>query len=224
MAGRRNVGKTASLHYATQDTHSGAALEREWLPRLPAAKRARVERLREPSDRVATLLGIALLAVALRERGLVLEPHRLEYPARGRPTLPGGPEFSISHAAGLVACAVADVPLGIDLEARQAVRSAQLRLVLGDAERTALDGGALDATDAWVMKEAVLKAAGRGAEEARGVTLHGRTAAFAGRLWHLVRVDLARTHVAWLAAEEALVTVAPVAVRGVATPALPDGA
>jgi phosphopantetheinyl transferase len=197
--GKRTLAKPVSLHYAALDGHSWARLERDWLPRLPAAKRARVDRLREPADRAATLLGIRLLDAALAARGVDDAVGRLLYPARGRPSLPGGPEFSISHARGLVACAIADDPIGLDLERRDAVRPTQLRLVLDADERAAVAGGALDATDAWVMKEAVLKAAGRGADAARTVTLHGRTAVLAGRTWHLHRVDLAGAHVAWLA-------------------------
>jgi phosphopantetheinyl transferase len=196
---RQTLEKSVSLHYAALDRHSWTRLERDWLPRLPTAKRARVERLREPADRAATLLGMRLLDTALAERGVPAAVGRLLFPARGRPSLPGGPEFSISHAHGLVACAVADEPIGLDLERRDAVRPTQLRLVLDADEGAAVAGGRLDPTDAWVMKEAVLKAAGRGADAARSVSLRGVSAVLDGRTWHLQRVDLAGVHVAWLA-------------------------
>jgi hypothetical protein len=96
---------------------------------------------------------------------------------------------------------VAETPLGLDLERRDAVRAAQLRLVLSDDERAALATGALDATDAWVMKEAVLKAAGQGAHAARAVALRGALATLDGREWRLTRVPLPRTHVGWLATD-----------------------
>lgn len=200
--------KSVSLHYAALDRHSWTRLEREWLPRLPVVKRARVERLREPADRAATLLGMRLLDEGLRARGMSGAVGRLLFPARGRPTLPGGPEFSISHAHGLVACAVADEPVGLDLERRDAVRPMQLRLVLDPAESAAIAGGRLDPTDAWVMKEAVLKAAGRGADAARSVLLRGVSAVLEGRTWHLQRVDLAGVHVAWLASTTPEIAVA----------------
>jgi 4'-phosphopantetheinyl transferase len=152
----------------------------------------------------------------------VLDPRRLRYPERGRPVLPGGPEFSIAHAGGLVACAVSDGPIGLDLEARDAVGAGQLRLVLSASERAAVGAGALDPVDAWVMKEAVLKADGRGVAAVREVALHGRFAVLDGREWRLTRVPLASAHVAWLAADEDVDALELVAVAdATALPAAP---
>lgn len=194
----------ASLHYAPLPAQPRDAWFAAWLPRLPERKRAALARLREPADRLASVLGIALLAAAMRARGLAFEPAALEYPCRGKPRLRAAPDFSIAHAGGLVACALARSGcIGLDLERRDAVRPDQLRLVLDDTERDAVASGALAPTDAWVMKEAVLKTAGRGIDAARRVVLHGRSAVFDGVAYSLVRVDLARTHVAWLATEVA---------------------
>jgi phosphopantetheinyl transferase len=212
----------ASLHYGAFAAQLPACRSRDWLRALPERKRAAVERLRDPADRAATSLGVALLADALRARGRVLGAGELVYPAHGRPMLPGGPEFSIAHGGGLVACAVADVPIGLDLEARGAVRAEQLRLVLSAEERAAVDAGALDPTDAWVMKEAVSKAAGRGALAVGAVTLRDGVAVLDGREWCLTRVPLHATHVAWLAARECVDAVELVAVTDAAAlPAAP---
>lgn len=174
------------------------------MPRLPGTKRAALERLREPADRIASVLGVALLGAALRASGRRFDAGSLEYPVRGKPRLRDAPDFSIAHAHGLVACALATRGrVGVDLELRDAVRPDQLRLVLDDAERDAVAAGVLAPTDAWVMKEAVLKAAGRGVDAARRVVLHGRTAMHDGATYVLVRMDLPRTHVAWLAMEGA---------------------
>jgi 4'-phosphopantetheinyl transferase len=136
--------------------------------------------------------------------------------------LPAGPEFSIAHGGGVVACAVADMPIGLDLEARGAVRVEHLRLVLSAEERVAVHGGALDPTDAWVMKEAVTKAAGRGASAVRAVTLRHGVAVLDGREWCLTRVPLPATHVAWLAARECVDVLEVVAVPdATALPAAP---
>lgn len=172
-----------------------------WMPRLPDPKREAIARLRNAADRAQSVLGIALLGAALRARGLPFEPHAVEYPPRRKPRLRDAPEFSIAHAHGVVACALAPRGgcVGVDLELRDAVRPDQLRLVLDDSERAALASGALSATDAWVMKEAVLKAAGEGIDAARRVVLHGDGATLGAAEYALVRVDLARTHVGWLA-------------------------
>ena len=198
------AGRRVSLQYALLSEQSLPALARAWLPQLPAARRARVERLREPADRAATLGGVALLAAACHVLGCNFDAADLEYPERGKPRLRGGPEFSIAHASGLVACAVAfGGCLGLDVEAVGAVGVAPLRLVLDAEERAALAAGALAPADAWVMKEAVLKAAGLGIEHARDVQLRPERAWLAGAGYVLTRVHLSVQHVSWLATEVA---------------------
>jgi len=178
------------------------SLEHAWLPLLPLAKRNSVERLRAPADRNASLLGIALLESALAALGQPFDPGALDFPARGKPRLPDGPDFSISHATGLVACAVAAAGrIGLDLEPAGSVGEATARRVLGPDERQRLASGELAATDAWVMKEAVVKLAGRGVGALRAVTLRGDRASFEGGEFWLKRVELAPSHTAWLAHE-----------------------
>jgi 4'-phosphopantetheinyl transferase len=189
-----------SLHYAPLPTQPWEPWLDAWLPRLPAAKRDAIARLRDGADRIASVLGIALLAAALRARGIALAPALLEYPRRGKPRLRGAPDFSIAHAGGLVACALGRRGrVGLDLEPRGAVRPGQLRLVLDRGERAAVASGALAAVDAWVMKEAVLKAAGRGVDAARRVVLRDRGALLDGIPYSLLRADLPCTHAAWVA-------------------------
>jgi len=198
------AGRRVSLQYALLSEQSLPALARAWLPRLPAARRARIERLREAADRAATLAGVALLAAACRALGCGFDAASLEYPARGKPRLPGGPQFSIAHAGGLVACAaVAGGCIGLDVEADGVVDAGRLRLVLDAAERAALAAGELAPTDAWVMKEAVLKAAGYGAAQARRVRLRRGRAWLDGKAYLLTRVRLSALHVSWLATDGA---------------------
>jgi phosphopantetheinyl transferase len=211
-----------SLHYTLVPAHASAALERAWSPLLPPARRGAALRLRAAADRNATLLGVALLAQALAARGLALEPRALVYPARGKPHLRRGPEFSIAHAPGLVGCALVDAGrIGLDLEARGAVRAATLRLVLDEVERQRLARGTLEPTDAWVMKEAVVKAAGLGLGALARVRLARRSAKLDGRTWRLRPVCLTHGHVAWLAHDGARARVTLVAHTPAALGALP---
>lgn len=76
---------------------------------------------------------------------------------------------SISHSAGTVACAVAGVPVGVDLEdlARRRDHLALATTVHSPAQRAQLtalpaDARALSFLQAWTIKEAWLKARGRG--------------------------------------------------------------
>jgi 4'-phosphopantetheinyl transferase len=204
VQGRRAipVDECISLHYAAVPAQPWPALAESWLPRLAPPKRAAVLRLRAPADRNASLLGVALLGIALADRGVAFVPSALEYPARGKPRLATGPEFSIAHAAGCVGCALATSGrVGFDLEARGAVTPGALRLALGAGELQQIAAGRLDADAAWVMTEAVLKAAGCGVEAAARVRLAGETAMLDGAHFWLAPVALAPTLVAWLATE-----------------------
>ena len=211
--------KPVSLHYAAVAAQLAPALESRALHWLPTPRRHAVERLREPADRAATLAGVALLVRALHEAGLEFGAGRLEYPPGAKPRLRDGPDFSIAHAPSadggrLVACVLATgMRVGLDLEPRGAARAAQLRLVLGPGERAAVAAGRLDPTDAWVMKEAVLKAAGRGAVRARDVELQGRCASCEGVQWRLHPVDLGEPHAAWLATDDQRLAGVPAARR-----------
>ena len=198
------VAESVSLHYAAVPAQPWPALAEAWLPRLPEPKRASILRLREPVDRNASLLGVVLLGAALAARALAFEPAALEFAPRRKPRLAAGPDFSIAHAAGYVGCALATSGrVGFDLEPAGAVAPEALRLALGAAERERLAAGALDATAAWVMTEAVLKAAGQGIEAAARVRLADRAATFDGFRFGLAAAMLEPTLVAWIAHEGA---------------------
>ena len=191
-----------SLHYTEVPAQPWPALAEAWLPRLPAPKRAAILRLREPADRNASLLGVALLGAALGERAAAFDPALLDYAARSKPRLAGGPDFSIAHAAGYVGCALATGGrVGFDLEAAGTVAPGSLRLALGAAERERLAGDEVDATATWVMTEAVLKASGRGIDAAGRVRLAPRTALLDGVRYGLAAATLEPALVAWIAHE-----------------------
>lgn len=192
-----------SLHYTEVPAQPWPALAEVWLPRLPRAKRAAILRLRAPADRNASLLGVALLATALGARAADLDSGALEYPVRGKPRLAAGPDFSIAHAAGRVACALADAgAVGLDLESRAAVAPRALRRALGAVEYARVVAGQTDATEAWVMTEAVLKAAGRGIGDAHLVRLWPRAATLEGVRYGLAPVAIDPAIVVWVAHAE----------------------
>lgn len=192
------MAECVSLHYTEVPAQPWPALADVWLARLPEAKRAAILRLRGAADRNASLLGVALLGAALAARAIAFDPGRLEYAARGKPRLGAGPDFSIAHAAGYVGCALATSGrVGFDLEAAGVVAPESLRLVLGGSgcARPA------DATAAWVMTEATLKAAGRGLDAATLVRLTERAATLEGERFSLAPATLEPTLVAWIAHE-----------------------
>jgi 4'-phosphopantetheinyl transferase len=189
-----------SLHYVAVPAQPWAALERQWAARLAPKWRERLAARKAAEDLNASLLGLALLERACLRLGQGFAPRSLVASPRGRPELPGGPSFSIAHAGGLVACACAsEAPVGLDLEPVGAVAPAMLRLALGARELAQVARGDLDATAAWVMTEAVVKAAGEGIGAAGRVRLEGPAATLDGTVLALTRVDLGPKHIAYLA-------------------------
>lgn len=151
----RSVQPVILLH-ASLRAWQPYAWEAALLETLPYAKRTDLGRRRDEVRR-ASLAGIALALLGASElTGAPVAPQRLRFPSRGRPLLDGGPAFSVSHAAGRVACLVAGQGApGLDLE------------WLGEDEdpaRTVL-------LRRWTAVEAVLKAGGEGLARASGVRL-----------------------------------------------------
>ncbi len=76
-----------------------------------------------------------------------------------------GPHVSISHAGGWVVVAVADAPVGVDVEATDRWGESTARLVdqvAAAGETIPTDDGGAAFFSAWTRKEAVLKATGDG--------------------------------------------------------------
>ncbi len=198
-----------------------------WLPRqLPPGLRARwrarlspARALRlsvDPRAQSRTLLGVALACRLLSAAsGRSVEPRALRYTRRGKPHVPGLPEFSIAHAGGWVACALASAgAVGIDIEplARRAALP-HWRSVF-DADELAAAHSARAALSIWTTKEAVLKAAGAAFADLPQVSVRGRRVRFGGLRWHCRAPRLAPGMVA------RLVTAQPVArLRRLSVPA-----
>lgn len=89
---------------------------RAFLPALPEARQKRALSCRKEED-AARLTGAGLLLRrALCEEGISFERQILSENEWGKPYLPGGPEFSLSHAGDFAVCAVAGFPVGADIE------------------------------------------------------------------------------------------------------------
>ena len=82
------------------------------------------------------------------------------YNEHGKPYIENGPYFSISHCKEGIAVAVANQPIGIDIEA---IRHADEELIvrtMNEEERVGMDDRTF--TRLWTQKEAVLKMEGTG--------------------------------------------------------------
>lgn len=89
------------------------------------------------------------------------EYDHFEYNESGKPFLPGGPYFSISHCRSGIAVATDDQPIGIDIET---IRHADADLIARtmNAEEQSRIRSDRDFTRLWTQKEAVVKAQGVG--------------------------------------------------------------
>ena len=142
-----------------------AAVDRLSIPdaldAVTAKRREKALGLRNDGDK-RRCLGAALLMYRAVNGGV---PFDHETGPFGKPYLPGGPCFSLSHSGDYAVCAVADTELGVDIEK---ARPGSARL----AERclTVSECGAVLQSEApdelfceyWVKKESYVKALGTG--------------------------------------------------------------
>ncbi len=83
----------------------------------------------------------------------------------GQPTLPHGPRFSISHCRNGIAVAIAEQPIGVDIESIRTAKPDLIHKTMNSAEQTAIASAAqpdIAFTRLWTQKEAHLKLRGTG--------------------------------------------------------------
>lgn len=99
----------------------------------------------------------------LRELGLPDEPW--QYNEYGKPYIPNGPHFSISHCKQGIAVAVDEQPVGIDIESYRDITPELITYTMSEAEQEQINA-AQDPikafTELWTRKEAYVKFLGTG--------------------------------------------------------------
>jgi 4'-phosphopantetheinyl transferase len=155
-------------------TGDGASGADAW---LDPVDRERAARIVHAADRIAFVLAHALLHALLeRACGLPRGQHRFLRNAHGRPqwaAAPGAPHFSLSHARGLVAVALAPAGLRIGVDAESGIGRASglwrlARRTCAPAEADWVEDATSDAERQdrflrlWTLKGALVKASGRG--------------------------------------------------------------
>jgi 4'-phosphopantetheinyl transferase len=147
-----------------------ADLEASFLAELPSPQQQAISRLLRWQDRQKSLLGRMLLrrALSLPYGGGGLHTlSMLCQTERGRPFIPGSPDFNLSHSDEIVVLAVCSRgQVGIDIETIRPIDVEQfLHLVpeLADArEDTRKRADLRSFYDYWTRKEAVAKGCGLG--------------------------------------------------------------
>jgi 4'-phosphopantetheinyl transferase len=128
--------------------------------------------------------------------------------AGGKPYVPGDPvHFNLSHSGGVALIAVADEPVGVDVEACGPTRDA---LAIARRFFTPEEAGALARLApperdraflrVWTRKEAILKARGLGLDALRDVVVAVEPGPSSAGGWRLLDVDAGPDAVASVAA------------------------
>lgn len=84
-----------------------------------------------------------------------------EYNEHGKPFIPSGPYFSISHCKAGIAVAIDDQPVGIDIESIRHADEELIARTMNEHEQKQIHDDR-DFTRLWTQKEAVVKAEGTG--------------------------------------------------------------
>lgn len=126
---------------------------------LTPERRARMERYLKPEDRARCLAAGLLLRMALGECVLALREN-----TQGKPYLPHGPCFNLSHSGEYVILGVSDHEIGVDIERIAPFDNRVARRCYTDEELAWLyaQSGADAFYRLWTAKESVMKATGLG--------------------------------------------------------------
>lgn len=134
---------------------------------LPNKMQKEVWKYRRWQDRYANLFGKLILLKGLLERGYpknVLES--IELTDFGKPYIPSGIHFNISHSGESVICAFSEkTPIGIDIEEKKAVDIYEFDGIFSDLEWNTLVNDPDPKENFyrfWTTKESVIKAVGKG--------------------------------------------------------------
>jgi len=124
---------------------------------LPRQRRERLLQMRKEEKRQEMLCAWALLRLALRQQYGWKDWPEIAYTSLGKPYFPENPEvhFSISHTHGAVLVALADQPVGADLEKIRPMKLQTMEQVAGVTEEEAF-------FSIWVRREARGKRSGEG--------------------------------------------------------------
>ncbi|MBQ5749489.1 MAG: 4'-phosphopantetheinyl transferase superfamily protein [Oscillospiraceae bacterium] len=133
-------------------THQDAAMAL-----LSKERQMRAARLRTEDDRLRVMAAGLLLCKVFGA-----EAEEIQYTEHGKPYLPNGAHFSISHGGDLAVLAVSDRPVGVDVEAcaRKASPAVQKKTLTENERRWLAESGTF--AYLWTRKESVMKADGRG--------------------------------------------------------------
>ena len=131
-------------------------------------RRRRVNDIAGEDDRRRTVAGELLARRLLAQRlGCGEGEVPLRWDEMGKPTVDAvGVYVSVSHSGPYAVCAIADVPVGVDVEVVRSADEKFMRRVCSEAEmayiRVGDDGDCARFWETWTAKEALFKLTGKG--------------------------------------------------------------
>ncbi len=132
---------------------------------LDEERKAKAQRYRRFEDRVLSALSYVLLRYALHLNG-DNEKYSVIYNEYGKPFFENSSTFfNISHTDGAVACALGDVPVGVDIQKKVSNYTLVMHRVCTEKEKISVitaDDPPLEFTTIWTLKESILKCIGTG--------------------------------------------------------------
>ncbi|NLR57656.1 4'-phosphopantetheinyl transferase superfamily protein [Chitinophaga polysaccharea] len=155
-----------AVYYTTYHTPLPTARFSQLLQEIPAHFREKISRFRRWQDAHANLLGKLLLLHALKGNHCNATLNDIVYTKYGRPYIVNAPDFNISHSSEIVVCAInCNGRIGIDLERCTPISISDFRRQFSPAEWTNIEQSTPREAlfyKYWTIKEAILKADGRG--------------------------------------------------------------
>jgi len=139
----------------------------EALDLLPPGRRAKAEAFKFDGLRKQSVAAWLLLRRACQEQLHLPDVPRVETGRHGKPYFPDlpGVHFNLSHCTEAVACAIATVPVGVDIERTHHASEALMRYVLNDEELRRVEQAPnpeMAFVTIWTQKESLLKLSGQG--------------------------------------------------------------
>lgn len=134
----------------------------EWLLEADEDKRREISRMQRADKRNLRTAADHLCRAAIAEAlGIFPAEVSIRKGEHGKPCT-DGVEFNLSHSGDIAVCAVADKPVGIDIEAVRDIRPAVAKRFASSAELEYIGEDMRRLFEIWTLKEAYFKCVGTG--------------------------------------------------------------
>ena len=210
-------GMNLQVYYSRSGSAVSGHFEREYLALMPPGIHELILRYKRWQDRQATLFGKLLLLRALQRKSYdtgLQKLHSLAVTRDGKPFIPGGPAFNISHSVDMVVLAViSSGAVGIDIEKIRPVDMADYSRYLPEVANLPEEYDANRVNniffDCWTQKEAVLKGCGKGLlAPMEEVIIKEGTALFNETTWFIKKLRIDGRYCCHVATDQVLEHVA----------------